>query len=59
MTPLFALFRDEKQVGEARDSEWSAGLDAHDFDGVAETKSDFGLDWCLHFRHGFEVRRIN
>lgn len=53
---MFALFKDGNQVGPPRSKEWDAAMDAHKHNGVFETKGDFGLDWLIEFRPGFEVR---
>ena len=33
-------------------------MDAYEHGGVADVASDYGLDWCVHLKHGFEVRAV-
>lgn len=58
MSERFALFKNGKQVGECRPTEWAAAKDAEDHGGVAKIRTDYGLETFLHFKPGFEVRKI-
>ncbi len=54
----YALFKNDKQIGPARKKEWEAATDAREYDGIADTAEDYGMDWLIYFKTGYEVRRV-